>query len=81
MNGVTYPSGRTVAYDFDPLGRVSQVSTPPPPGSSGATQIVASGITYQPFGGVKSYTLGNGQSYSRSFAATTDIIAVTYRHG
>ncbi len=67
MNGVTYPSGRTVAYDFDALGRVSQVSTTPPPATGGATQIVASGITYQPFGGVKSYTLGNGQSYTRGY--------------
>jgi len=67
MSGMTYPSGRTIAYGFDALGRVSQVSTTPPPAVGGATQIVASNITYQPFGGVKSYTLGNGQSYTRGF--------------
>ena len=33
----------------------------------GGAQIVASSIAYQPFGGVKSYTLGNGQTYSRSY--------------
>jgi YD repeat-containing protein len=67
LSGVTYPSGRTVAYDFDALGRVSQVSTTPPPASGGATQVVVSNVAYQPFGGVKGYTLGNGQSYTRSY--------------
>jgi YD repeat-containing protein len=64
LSGMTYPSGRTIAYTFDALGRISQVSTTP---QSGAAQIVASSIAYQPFGGVKSYTLGNGQSYTRSY--------------
>jgi YD repeat-containing protein len=65
LSGVTYPSGRTVAYSFDALGRVSQVSTTP--ASGGAAQVVVSNVTYQPFGGVKGYTLGNGQSYTRSY--------------
>jgi YD repeat-containing protein len=64
---MTYPSGRTVAYEFDALGRISQVSTTAPPAAGGATQVLASNITYQPFGGVKSYLLGNGQSYSRGY--------------
>src|SRR6266581_3892147 len=64
LSGLTYPSGRTIAYTLDALGRISQVSTTP---QGGAAQIVASSIAYQPFGGVKSYTLGNGQSYSRSY--------------
>ena len=64
LSGMTYPSGRTIAYTFDALGRVNQVSTTP---QSGAAQIVASNIAYQSFGGVKSYTLGNGQSYTRSY--------------
>jgi YD repeat-containing protein len=64
LNGMTYPSGRTIAYGFDALGRINQVSTTP---QNGAQQLVASAIAYQPFGGVKSYTLGNGQSYARGF--------------
>ncbi len=64
LSGMTYPSGRTIAYAFDALGRISQVSTT---SQGGAAQIVASSIAYQPFGGVKSYTLGNGQSYTRSY--------------
>ncbi len=67
LSGMTYPSGRTIAYTFDALGRINQVSTTPPPAVGGATQIVASNVAYQPFGGVKSYALGNGQSYMRSY--------------
>src|SRR4029077_11898103 len=29
LSGMTYPSGRTIAYGFDTLGRISQVSTTP----------------------------------------------------
>ena len=64
LSGMTYPSGRTIAYTFDALGRISQVNTTP---AGGTAQLVASSILYQPFGGVKSYTLGNGQSYTRGF--------------
>jgi len=64
LNGLAYPSGRTVAYGFDALGRVNQVSTTP---VGGAQQVVASNVAYQPFGGVKSYTLGNGRTYTRGY--------------
>lgn len=64
LSGMIYPSGRTVVYSFDALGRISQVNTTPPPSSGGP---IASNIAYQPFGGVKSYTLGNGQTYTRSY--------------
>jgi YD repeat-containing protein len=64
LSGMTYPSGRTIAYTFDALGRINQVSTTP---QGGTAQVVASSIAYQPFGGVKSYTLGNGQSYTRGY--------------
>jgi YD repeat-containing protein len=63
LSGLTYPSGRTLTYSFDAFGRVSGINTT----FNGLTQAVVSGITYQPFGGVKSYTLGNGQVYSRSY--------------
>ncbi|HKW36901.1 MAG TPA: hypothetical protein VJO54_03745 [Burkholderiales bacterium] len=67
LAGMTYPSGRTVAYGFDAAGRISQVSATAAIDLGGATQVVASNITYQPFGGVKSYVLGNGQIYSRAY--------------
>jgi YD repeat-containing protein len=62
MSGVTYPSGRTLAYTFDALGRVSAITTTKP---GDPAQTVVSNVAYHPFGGVKGYTLGNGQVYSR----------------
>jgi RHS repeat-associated protein len=64
LDRITYPSGRTVDYTFDSLGRLSAVSTTP---AGGTASNVATDITYHPFGGVRSYTLGNGQSYTRSY--------------
>jgi YD repeat-containing protein len=61
LSGLTYPSGRTVTYAFDALGRVSQVTTT----KATLTQVVVQNVAYQPFGGVKGFTLGNGQVYSR----------------
>ena len=63
LSGMTYPSGRTLAYDFDAVGRVSGITTTKPGESP---QTVVSNVAYHPFGGVKGYTLGNGQVYSRS---------------
>jgi YD repeat-containing protein len=63
LSGLTYPSGRTVAYTFDALGRVTKVDT----AKSGISQIVVQNVAYQPFGGVKSFTLGNGQTYTRGY--------------
>jgi YD repeat-containing protein len=63
-SGLTYPSGRSVSYLFDPMGRIAQVNTTPPGGS---VQVVAEGIAYQPFGGVRGFSFGNGQSYTRGF--------------
>ena len=65
LTGMTYPSGRSVAYSLDALGRISQVSTTPP--ASAEVQVVASDIVYQPFGGVRGFTFGNGQTYARGF--------------
>ena len=63
LSGMAYPSGRTVTYGFDALGRVNAVSTT----MNGTTTAVVQDVQYQPFGGVKSFTLGNGQVYSRTY--------------
>jgi YD repeat-containing protein len=63
MNSITYPSGRTVNYTFDSVGRILTVNTTP---AGGSAQPVVSNITYQPFGPIKSFTFGNGQAYTRS---------------
>jgi YD repeat-containing protein len=77
MAQITYPFsngvdlGGTVNYVFDGLGRIGQVSvsyfdrafTPP----AAVTKTVVQNVQYQPFGGVKSFTLGNGQTYTRGY--------------
>ena len=63
MSAMTYPSGRTVTYAFDALGRISAVST----AQGLSSQVVVQNVQYHPFGGVKSYTLGNGQIYTRGY--------------
>lgn len=77
MNGVTYPSGRSMAYTFDALGRVNQVTTMAPASQGGATQVVAQNIQYHPFGGAKSWTLGNGQIVARTIDQDGRIAAYT----
>jgi YD repeat-containing protein len=62
LDQLTYPSGRTVNYTFDALGRVSDVTTTKP---SDPQQTVVSNVAYHPFGSVKAYTLGNGRAYTR----------------
>ena len=62
LSAMTYPSGRNVAYTFDPLGRINQITTT----GNGQTAVVVQGVYYHPFGGVKGFTFGNGQVYSRT---------------
>lgn len=68
LASITYPSGRTVNYSFDTLGRINGVAT----GYNGTTQVLASSIVYRPFGGVQSFNYGDGvtapvQSYTRQY--------------
>ena len=62
LDQLTYPSGRTVNYALDGLGRVSAITTT---GPGEQAQSVVTDVVYHPFGGVKRYTLGNGQVYTR----------------
>src|SRR5207245_8405794 len=55
LTGRTYPSGRTVTYTFDGLGRVNQVT----PTKDSQSQVGAWSARYQPSGRVKGYTPGN----------------------
>jgi YD repeat-containing protein len=68
LASLTYPSGRIVNYSFDSMGRINQIAT----SFNGTTSILVSNIAYQPFGGVASFTYGDGQSvkvqsYTRQF--------------
>jgi YD repeat-containing protein len=65
MINTTYPSGRTVNYSHDPMGRINTISTTD---ASSNTTVIASNIQYLPFGGVQSYTYGDGQVAQTQFA-------------
>ncbi len=60
---LTYPSGRTVDYEYNSIGQVVQVETTL--GSN--TNIVAFDINYHPFGPIKSLIFGNGLSTAYTF--------------
>ncbi len=60
----TYPSGRAVNYSFDSLGRISGIETS---FNGNDTQVLASNITYRPFGGVQSLLRANGKTYTRQY--------------
>ncbi|HEX6530118.1 MAG TPA: DUF6531 domain-containing protein [Burkholderiales bacterium] len=62
LSGMTYPSGRTLAYLYDAAGRIGAINTT----FSGQIRPLVANVAYHPFGGVKSYTLGNGQTYTRA---------------
>lgn len=63
LSSMSYPSGRTVSYAYDSVGRIGAINTT----FSGQTRPVVASVAYHPFGGVKSYMLGNGQAYTRSY--------------
>ncbi|MBN0989812.1 RHS repeat protein [Amphritea pacifica] len=64
LTTLTYPSGLSVNYQRNPAGQVTDVSY-----HFGTTpdQVVASNITYQPFGDVEALTWGNGLVLNRVF--------------
>ena len=61
LNNVTYPSGRIVSYQHDALGRIAQIDT----SKDGSLQTLVAQITYHPFGGIKSFVNGAGQTVTR----------------
>lgn len=78
LNGITYPSGTEVTYTRDGDGRIQGVNVAPRYGTATA---VTSNVTYQPFGPVSSYTLGNTQQIVRTYNANyrlTDLTSPTF---
>ncbi|NID05883.1 RHS repeat protein [Luteibacter jiangsuensis] len=71
----TRPGGAVVAYARNSFGQVTGVSVTP---ASGVAQTVASNITWLPFGPMQAYTLGNGQTVTRTYDSNyrvTDIVS------
>jgi len=67
LNTMSYPSGRSLGYSYDAAGRITQIGTTASQAQGGQTQLLVFGVTYHPFGGVKSYTLGNNRTITRSY--------------
>ncbi|MHB8717207.1 MAG: RHS repeat-associated core domain-containing protein, partial [Sulfuricaulis sp.] len=63
LTSITDNSGRTVNYAYNTLGQVTQVSTT----YNNTTTVLASNITYYPFGPVAAFGFGNGESYQAQF--------------
>ncbi|MEH6587499.1 MAG: RHS repeat-associated core domain-containing protein [Halioglobus sp.] len=63
LTHITYPSGRTVIYHYDSIGRPSGVETTGTEGS----RTVASNLEYLSYGPVSALTYGNGIQMNASF--------------
>ncbi len=63
LTSITYPTGRTINYTPDQVGRISQVSTT----LNGQPKTLASAIDYLPFGGIKALTYGNALSLNQGY--------------
>ena len=60
---IVYPSGRLVTYTRDNGGRIAAIQT----SRSGEIVPLIASVVYEPFSGVKSFSFGNGQAYSRKY--------------
>jgi len=65
ITSITYPSGRVVSYTRNTRGQVMTIKTRPT--ATGTDTILASAITYEPFGSLLSATLGNGLTMAQSW--------------
>jgi RHS repeat-associated protein len=74
LSGIVYPSGTLVSYTRDGDGRIQSISITP---SGGSASTAVSSVTYQPFGPVSGYTLGNGQAVARAYDANYRLTDLT----
>lgn len=65
LSTLAYPSGWTVAYTRDRMGRTTAIAAQPPAGGSAAP--ILAGVAYQAFGPIGSMTFGNGVVEARSY--------------
>jgi RHS repeat-associated protein len=74
LGGIMYPSGTVVSYTRDVDGRITSINVTP---SKGTATTAVSSITYQPFGPVSGYKLGNQQTIVRSYDANYRLTDLT----
>jgi RHS repeat-associated protein len=78
LSGIVYPSGSLASYTRDGDGRIQSIGVTP---ANGAASTAVSSVTYQPFGPVSGYTLGNGQTIARTYDANyrlTDLVSPAF---
>jgi len=68
------PSGLVTEYARDAAGQITTVTITP---ARGAASTVVRAATYLPFGPIASYTLGNGQTVTRTYDANYRSIDIT----
>jgi len=79
LSSIVEPDGTAIVYTRGNNGEISQVQVTPA-GNSAAPPVVVSGISHWPFGPISAYTLGNGQTVTRSYDANyrlSDIVSPT----
>jgi RHS repeat-associated protein len=62
---ITYPSGDTVGYMRDSQGRIKSVSYQP--SGSGVVTVLATNVTYMPFGPLSGLVYGNGLARTQNY--------------
>ncbi|MDE2154809.1 MAG: RHS repeat protein [Xanthomonadaceae bacterium] len=70
------PDHTVIAYAYDSDGRISGVQATPS-GATTAPPTVVGAITYRPFGPISRYTLGNGQTVTRTYDANDRLTDLT----
>jgi YD repeat-containing protein len=73
LASMTYPSGKVVGYGYDAAGQIASVTL------NGAN--IATGIVYQPFSAVKTFTFGNASTYANARAFDLDGRIASYPLG
>lgn len=73
LTSISYPTSTVVTYGRDSLGRINEVTIT----KNGQQQIIATNITYLPFGGIQSFTYGNGSVFNRAYDTDYRIDAYT----
>jgi RHS repeat-associated protein len=64
LSGVVQPSGTQISYSRNSIGQVTAINMTT---ARGFKSTLARNISYLPFGPVASYTLGNGQTITRTY--------------
>jgi RHS repeat-associated protein len=64
VSGMTYPSGTTVTYGRDSVGRITSIGATP---AGGSPTTLISAVTYYPYGPVKQVTWGNASTSLRTY--------------